>query len=144
MKLNKTNNCFNVQFLFLFKDNEDGTEPRCYGSGKKPRDYARKKDMRELYQRAERGELDADKTTERTAAALVTRFVPMASSKRADLAHGRGCIGCGQGRRRSGLQPLQEVVERPRGGRLRAGHCPRVHVQPVREGVPDPRACSER
>lgn len=44
-------------------------------SGKKPRDYARKKDMRELYQRAERGELDEEKTTERTAAALLQRYV---------------------------------------------------------------------
>jgi hypothetical protein len=41
--------------------------------GKKPRDYARKKDMRDLYAKAERGELDLDKTTERTAAALVQR-----------------------------------------------------------------------
>lgn len=37
------------------------------------RDYGRKKAMRQLYQRAERGELDAEKTTERTAAALLKR-----------------------------------------------------------------------
>jgi hypothetical protein len=53
-------------------------------TGKKPRDYARKKDMRELYAKAERGELDLDTTTERTAAALVQRYtlLPLTSSDR--------------------------------------------------------------
>ncbi len=44
-------------------------------AGKKPRDQARKKDMRELYQKAERGELNDEKTTERTASALVQRYL---------------------------------------------------------------------
>lgn len=58
-----------VEFLLLEKADPNLTN----SSGKKPRDYARKKDMRDLYAKAERGELDLDKTTERTAAALVQR-----------------------------------------------------------------------